>query len=210
MRRCLMICLTLLLASGVCAAVPVGTVVIYSDGSVEKLLADAGGTQRWEDDRKRLLVRSANPIQPLLERTEFLSKRGYRQRLSNGQPDAIRRLPPGTPVAFSVLRTKHDGESARRHWECLQLDNRRERVIDAEYDLERYRCERFTIHRKLHNKTIKETREFSYSRDLGLIVDLQRTTPKKDRRKTLVKIFLPGETDYRTLSRATRRVRRAD
>ena len=50
------------------AAVPIGSVVLYSDGDVEKLIAVENGELHWEDDRKRRYVRSSNPAVPLLSR----------------------------------------------------------------------------------------------------------------------------------------------
>ena len=75
------------------AAVPVGTVALYSDGKVEKLVSAGEEGLRWEDDRKRQYLRSRNPAVPVLERRDFLSGRGYRQIVSSGNPDALLELP---------------------------------------------------------------------------------------------------------------------
>lgn len=203
-------CVLLACGSGVSAALPVGSVVLYSDGDVEKLLAAEQDRVRWEDDRKRVYVRSTNPIIPVLEKTDFLSGRGYTQRVASGDPDQIHTLPGGSPVEFSLLRSKSDGTQSRRSWQCVYQGKSRQEVLGVKRDLDRYVCERFSIHRKFHNKTFRERREFSYSQDLGLVVELKRQTPKKSSSKRLVAVFPPGKADYSTVSRAVRKIRKGD
>lgn len=210
MRAGFSIFLFVFLAATVSAAVPVGSVVIYSDGSVEKFLGQDEGTFRWEDDRKRLFVRSNNPIVPLLEKTDFLSRRGYKQSVASGDPDAIQRLSSGTEVEFTVVRITYDGEKStfsKRHWECVSLGKARQEVLGVQRDLDRYTCERFVIHRKMGNRRFREKREFSYSPDLGLVVDLRRETRKNTSTKRLVAIYPPNKTDYKSISHAVRKFR---
>jgi len=198
------------LSGGVLAAVPVGSVVIYSDGRVEKLLAREGDTQRWEDDRKRQFVRSDNPILPLLEKRYFLRGNGYRQRVAKGDPGSIRKLPEGTPVEFSLVRTRDDGSTLQRHWECEFLGKSKKKVLGKNRKLEHYSCERFSIHRKMHNRWFREKREFSYSPELGLVVDLKRETRKKQSRFEVEAILSPKKASYKRISRAVRKVRGAN
>jgi hypothetical protein len=188
------------------AAMPVGSVAIYSDGSVEKLLADEGDRLHWEDHRKRRLVRSKNPIVPLLQRTDFLSKRGYRQTISSGDPGSIKTLAPGEPLEFTVLRTRYNGETSRRMWECQRLARTKEKVIGVSRVLDKYVCERFVLHRKLWNRQFREKREFSYSRDLGLVVELKRQTRTRTSNKRLVAILAPDKAEYRQIKQVLKKV----
>lgn len=210
MRVCLLLCAALAWPASSLAMVPVGTVAIYSDGPAEKLLAIEDGRMRWEDDRKRLSVRSTNPIVPRLEARTFLSGKGYRQRVVRGDPDTIRTLPQGEPVVFSLLRTRDAGDAQQRHWECVFLGTQQKEVVGTERRLERYQCERFTLHRKLHNRKFRERREFSYSPDLGLVVDMRRETRTKRSRRKLVRLYAPDEATYRRISRAVRKIRSGD
>jgi hypothetical protein len=194
----------------VAAAVPVGSVVLYSDGDVEKLLAEEQGRLRWEDDRKRVYVRSTNPVVPVLVKRDFLSGRGYTQRVASGDPDQIHKRPVGSPVEFTLLRSKSDGTQSRRSWECVYQGESRQEVLGVKRDLDHYVCERFVIHRKLLNKLFRERREFSYSRDLGLVVDLKRKTRNKSSSKRLVAVFPPGKADYKNVSRAVRKIRKGN
>jgi len=207
MRTALLIPVFLLVSETALGAVPVGTVALYSDGNVEKLLADEKDGLRWEDDRKRQHLRSKNPAIPVLERRDFLSGTGYHQAVSSGDPDALRKLPPGTPVEFSVIRSGFSGERSKRNWECSYLGRVRQDVLGTERMLDRYSCERFAIHRKLHNRSFRERRDFTYSHDLGVVVDLDRKTRKKSSSRRLVALFPPGKADYKTLSRAVRKIR---
>jgi hypothetical protein len=207
MRAAQLIHLFLLLSGTALAAVPVGTVALYSDGKVEKLLSAGEEGLRWEDDRKRQYLRSRNPAVPVLERRDFLSGRGYRQVVSGGNPDALRALPPGTPVEFSVIRSRFGGERSKRSWECSHLGRVRQDVLGTERELDRYSCERFVIHRKFHNRSFRERRDFTYSPELAVVVELDRKTRKTSGSRRLVALFPPGKADYKTVSRAVRKIR---
>lgn len=207
MRASYLICILLFVCSRAFATVPIGTVALYSDGKVEKLLAKEQNGLRWEDDRKRQFLRSTNPAVPVLERKDFLSGRGYRQVIANGNPGALRELPPGTPVEFSMVRSRYSGERSQRNWECTYLGRVRQDVLGADRDLDRYSCERFVIHRKLHNRSFRELRDFTYSPDLGVIVTIDRKTRKDSRSSRLVALFPPEKADYKTLSQAVGKIR---
>jgi len=197
----------LALSGSAIAAVPVGSVVIYSDGQVEKLLSDKNGILTWEDDRKRTYVRSANPIIPVLERKEFLSGRSYKQVVSSGDPNSILIKPPGSRVEFSVVRTRNTGEKTKRTWECVRQGKTQKKVAGALRDLDDYVCERFVYHRKFWTRMFRETKKFSYSAELGLVVDLKRKTRKTSSRKKLVTVIPPDKVDYRRLSKKLRKIR---
>lgn len=196
-----------LISGAVSAAVPVGSVVMYSDGRVEKLLSHSDGELLWEDDRKRQFLRSENPIEPTLERKDFLSRKGYSQSVSDGDPDSINTLPSGTRVGFSIARVRHTGERSIRHWDCKHLGTKQKKVLGVMRELDSFDCERFVIQRKTWQKQFRESRLFSYSRDLGLVVDMQRKTRKKTSKWKLVSILPPDKTDYRRLSKRVRKLR---
>ena len=196
-----------LLHGGVWAALPVGSVVMYSDGRVEKLLSLEDGTQLWEDDRKRRYLRSQNPIMPVLERRDFLSRKGYVQTLRTGEPDSIAVRASGERVEFSVVRERVGGAPSIRTWECTRHAAQRKKILGEMRELDTYRCERFVYHRKTWQRQFKESREFSYSRDLGLIVEMHRKTPKKERGWRLSSVVSPEKATYKRLSRKVRKLR---
>ena len=195
------------LHGGVWAALPVGSVVMYSDGRVEKLLSREDGKLLWEDDRKRRYLRSENPIMPVLERRDFLSAKGYVQTLRSGDPDSIAVRPSGDRVEFSVVRERVGGTPSIRTWECTRHAAQREKVLGEMRELDAYHCERFVYHRKTWQRQFKESREFSYSRDLGLIVEMHRKTPEKESKWRLSSVVTPDKATYKGLSRKVRKLR---
>lgn len=201
------VCVVSLASSSLMAAVPVGSIALYSNGQVEKLISADGDEFLWEDDRKRLYLRSANPVTPVLMRRNFLSGRGYRQTVMNGQPDSILSLPPGTPVEFTVLRTKTDGEQLRRTWKCVRSKTRTAQVMRVERRIDDFTCERFIIHRKFWHPVVKERREFSFSPDLGLVTKMKRIRGEKTMRWELVKLIEPQNVNYKHVSRQVRKLR---
>lgn len=197
------------LSGAASAAVPVGSVVMYSDGRVEKLMSHGNGEWLWEDDRKRQLVRSENPIMPLLRRTDFLSRKGYSQSVGEGDPDSIKQLPSGTRVGFTVVRTRHTGERSTRNWECKHLGIESRKVLGVMRELDLFECERYVIQRKTWQRQFRESRQFSFSRDLGLVVDMQRKTRKKSSNWKLDSVILPVKATYNRLSKRVRNLRGA-
>ena len=192
---------------GARAALPPGSVVMYSDGRVEKLLSSEQGNLLWEDDRKRRYLRSSNPIIPVLERRAFLSGKGYVQTLRSGNPDSIAVRPIGERVEFSVVRERVGGTSSIRTWECTREAAQRKKILGELRQLDGYRCERFVYHRKTWQRQFRESREFLYSRDLGLIVEMQRKTRRKESAWRLISVLAPDEASYETLSRKVRKLR---
>lgn len=195
------------LPGGAWAALPVGSVVMYSDGRVEKLLSREDGKLLWEDDRKRRYLRSENPIMPVLERRDFLSAKGYVQTLRSGDPDSISVRPSGDRVEFSVVRERASGTPSIRTWECTRHAAPRDKVLGEMRELDVYRCERFVYHRKTWQRQFRESREFSYSRDLGLIVKMHRKTTKKESKWRLSSVVTPDKATYKQLSRKVRKLR---
>lgn len=202
MRTTSMLAAILLLSATGAHALQPGSVVIYSDGSAEKLLARDKQELHWEDARKRHIVRSTNPALPVLSRKDFLGGKSYTAVVSRGQPDALLTLPPGSRVEFAMLRTKHDGEKSIRNWECVHLGSSKREVLGKVRRLEDYSCERFKIHRKLWNRQFRERRDFSYSPELDVTVELKRQTRTKTSTRKLVAVLSPGEANYRNIRKA--------
>lgn len=187
-------------------AVPVGTIALYSDGRVEKLIAEDERGLLWEDDRKRQWLRSRNPAVPVLEGRQIMVGTSYTHILDSGNPDALMRLPAGTPVNFTMIRNRNGGVKTR-YWRCILLGEVREQVLGQARVLDQYRCERRARSRKLNTFVVRDEREFTYSRDLGVMVDMERTSKKGQRTRRLVALFKPGEIDHKGLTKAVRKLR---
>ena len=206
-RKNLLLISTLFLFAQNAVAISIGTIAIYSDGSARKLLAKEGGQWIWEDDRKRRFTIAKNPVMPVLERREFLGGRGYKQHLSGGHPDAIVSQPAGSRVEFSIIKSRHTGKSSKRNYRCERLESGEYKVLGQMRHLDRYLCERFVIHRKYWTKKVKEKREFSYSPELGLIIDLKRQTSKKSSTRELVALIPPGKSSLNKMHGVLRKLR---
>ena len=189
------------------ATVPIGTVALYSDGRVEKLLAIEENGLRWEDDRMRQFLRSRNPIMPRLESRQLVTGKVYFQELKSGDPDLITNLPEGTPLHFSITRNRN-GTVKTRYWRCEFLGSVRGETLGEIRNLEKYRCKQSFMSRKFGLR-VRDISEFTYSPELGVIVQMERTNVKRQRTRTreLIGLFEPG-VDYRTLSRAVRNARK--
>ena len=205
MSRVLLFSLVLALSSAASATVPVGTIALYSDGRVEKLIAIEDQGLRWEDDRKRQFLRSRNPAIPVLESRQIMTGRFYFQELDSGDPERLKELPLGTPVHFTMTRHR-DGGAKKRDWKCEFLGSKREEVLGQSQTLDRYRCVRSALSRKFHY-SVRDSREFTYSPELGVLVQMERKTRTRTQTRELVGLFRPGETDHKTLSRTVRKIR---
>jgi hypothetical protein len=192
----------MLLLPNLVLAIQAGSVVIYSDGSAEKLLAKNAAQSHWEDDRKRRITRSTNPILPVLERTEFLGNRGYSKSVSDGDADAMPVPMEGNSVAFAVTRISHAGKRSMRNWECTHLGTEDSKVLGKTRRLEHYSCQRFVLKGKYWSRQILEKREFSYSPDLGLVVDLKRHMNNTVSSRKVVKILPPTKANYKQVRKA--------
>ncbi len=193
------------------AALPPGTVALYSDGSVERLIETDAKQSLWEDDRKRRYLRASNPIVPVVMRSTFLSGKQSHQQVVAGNPDAIARQAPGAWLEFTVERSKSTGERSRRTWRCKRGGTRVEQVVGMNREIEDYVCERFVLHRKFWQPVIKERREFGYSRELGLVTDMTRTRPRvgKTQQWRLSQLITPRDATYQNLSKQVRELRAA-
>ena len=192
------------------AGVPVGSVALYSDGDVEKLVSNKGGKRLWEDDRKRRYLHADNPIQPILERRDLLSGGGYVQAVAKGHPERYNELGVGQHLEFTLQRTYQNGKVATREWDCEYQGATSESVLGQARQVKHFNCERFVIHRKLHNRSFRERRLIAYSEELGMVVDVQRTTRKKTSSHKLMALLPPKQATYTTLRKMVRKLRKGN
>ena len=178
------------------AGLSVGTIVLYSDGSALKLLSIRDKTSRWQDQRLRTLTLSDNPLLPPLKREGMDGVVQRVEQLAKGKPAGLRNAPRGTAVEFSTNRLDRRGNTSTRNYSCTTLGTAVKRVLGREEKVQRFHCERFSIHKKLWTRKVKESRTFSYSPRLKLVTEQVRTTKKGERRRHLLGIFRPGRYSY--------------
>lgn len=173
-----------------------GTIAVYSDNSAMKLLSADERESVWQDQRLRRLAIPTNPLLPISQRVGVDGKVERQERLEKGRPSRLLKAQPGKKVEFSTTRVNKRGASSTRNYECTYLGESQFTLPRHRGKARRYRCERYTIHKKLWTKKIRETREFSYSPSLGLITHLVITTGKKRTVRHLLGLIRPGEYSY--------------
>ena len=184
------------------AAPAIGSVALYDDGSALKLLSVHKHRRVWQDHRLRRLTYLDNPVMPPVERVGPDGHLQYRERLQGATPAKLRLRRPGQKVEFETQRLDGRGNGAVRHYECTYLGTRQARVLGRRERLQRFSCQRFTLHKKLWTRRIRESRTFSYSPRLGLVVDLVRETPRSRRERHLIALFPPGRYRYERVRQA--------
>lgn len=189
--------LALGLLPGVASAVDVGSVAIFSDGSVERLIKRDGDMEVWEDERLRRLSRSSNPLLPTLSRAQYLGGVDYSRSLKNGDPAALLKGKQGDAVKFSVWHKSRRDSGSERLYSCEHQGAHSLMVMGREEKVQRFSCERYRIVTMTWHKKVYETVVIDYSRRLGLVVDWTRTTPKRTRHRALVELLAPNEYSYR-------------
>lgn len=209
MNRSALLLIGMLLVTFQAQAVAPGTVAIYSNGAVERLVTREGDIEVWENERKVRSRRSPNPVVPPLSRESLLRGPVYRQTLSRGEPATLLNAAPGASVEFVMTRTDENGNQAARQFQCEFEGRRKHRVMGKLEAVDVFTCERFTVHRKLWHKIVKEKRVLQYSPRLRMVVDRERFRPSKGTttRQTLVKLLSPKQINYANLRDQLARVR---
>lgn len=201
------LCLALF-SQGASAELPIGTVAIYSDGDVEKLVRfDSDNLPVWEDTRKRQRTHASTPLIPTLAyQNPTRPLRSYSVSVVSGNPKQLADASPGTQEGFTLRRMYTDGTSKDREWECQVLQPASWRFSGQAYAVNRYQCMRTRLHSRWFTRSVRETRLISYAPALGLVVDLERTTRTRERTRTLEHLLLPGKATYKRIRRLHRKV----
>lgn len=168
-----------------------GSVAIYSNGQVKKLVAQKPGWTRWESARKRSYTLSYLPYLPTLEYQRFPPERGGYSRQVN-LTDPLELVPFGneTSISFVLNRIKSDGSSSKRHWRCRYQGKGYETMQERRWSVENYRCTRFN---PFSRKSFSRQRDLSYSPDLGMIITETLTRRGQPAKETRLEYLLAPE-----------------
>ncbi|WP_432696722.1 hypothetical protein ACQUQP_19655 [Marinobacterium sp. YM272] len=165
-----------------------GSVAIYSNGQVKKLVEQTPDWTLWESARKRLYRLSFLPYFPTLEYQRFPRERGgYTRHIDLTKVPLLMPFGDSKSIAFISQRTKTDGTSAQRHWRCRYDGKARESLMEREWLVENYSCNRFNPFSK---KPFKERREISYAPDLGMVVKESVSRPGRQIKVTRLEYLL--------------------
>lgn len=175
------------------AGIKPGSVVIYSDGSVEKLLSRNKKWSLWQDQRKRQYKRSYLPYFPVLEYRRFSEQpSGYDQSVPD--IDAVRLKPFSNEesVRFSLLRNDLQKGTSQRNWRCAYIGTGSYTLTKQQVTTDEYQCLRSVVDKRYIEK-IREKIDLSYSSELNLVVQ-ERSTDRYGKEKAVaVEKILPPE-----------------
>ena len=200
--------LALLLTTSAWAELKPGSVVIYSDGDVEKLLQRDEQWTLWEDQRKRQYKRAYLPYIPVLEYRRFEDQpSGYDQSVDNLPALALKPFSQSERVQFSLKRQDLRKGSSDRVWQCFYNGTGRFELGKKRYATDKYRCKRFSL-KKFTTYILKEEIWFYYSPTLDLVMKQVRTNSKGQKsRVEVTKILSPERATAKRISRTVYRQR---
>lgn len=183
MTRIFTASLLILSIQSVQADIQIGSVAIYSDGSVEKLIQKGEEWTLWEDERKRLYKKANYPAWPVLKYQKFPDRsEGYVQKLAFGEPQTIKPTGKKKSVTFEFTRTSNDAH-LQRYWRCLYDGKGSFTLGSKKYRTLNYDCTRYVMQKVIYPKPREEQR-IKYSPTLGLVVD-RRSVDYKGRSERL-------------------------
>jgi len=211
MLRKLTLATMLVASTQVNAELKPGSVAIYSDGSVEKLVRIEDGWRLWESERKRLYSRSDLPVVPVLHYQKFPDRsQGYRQRVINGQPQLLLPFGAEESMGFDVQRISSSTGNTVRRWDCKYVGKGSFTLRKTKLKTEKYECSRFAV-KATKTDELKETVRLKYSPKLGLVVDRRSTSAKgKKERVKLVRVLKPGKVTAKRIARTVYKLRASD
>jgi hypothetical protein len=210
----LILCLSLL-SLGAQARLKVGTVAVYSDGAVEKLVAYDGNRAVWEDTRKRRYIHAGNPLAPVVSREDLLRPgRGYAIDVKSGNPARLLGAAVGSSETFVLRRIYRDGRRKLREWQCQSLGKGSFTLEGKALRTERYACLR-SYRNSSGSSLRKDERLIAYAPNLNLVVALERTKTKTYRKRadkststsrTLKHLLAPQEANARRIRQIHRQL----
>ncbi|GGK78239.1 hypothetical protein [Amphritea balenae] len=185
------------------ASLEPGSVVIYSDGDVKKLLQRDEQSTLWEDQRKRRYKRSYLPYFPVLEYRRFDEQSsGYNQFVSATTNVELIPFNNEDYVQFNLTRQDLYKGSKKRLWQCAYSGNGHFSLGNKKYSTEKYRCKRFSI-KKTFTYRLKEEIRFYYSPELDLVMKQVKTNSVGDKsRVEVVRILSPERATAKRIARA--------
>lgn len=200
-------CLVLLLAIPAQASSQIGSVAIYSDGSVEKLLERNSEWSLWQDQRNRLFKKANYPHFPTIHYQKFPDKReGYRQELVYGSPEQIKPIGEKQSLNYELLKTSKSSRG-KKYWKCSYTGKGRFKLGTKKYRTHNYECVR-SIFNKHMSLLKKEQLNLKYSPTLEMVVDRKRVDSKgKKERVKLIKILKPEKATAKRIARAVYKIR---
>ena len=207
MIRLFTACLLFLLIIPAQAGTQIGSVAIYSDGRVEKLLEKNSEWSLWQDQRKRLFKKANYPHFPIIHYQKFPDIReGYRQKLVYGSPEQIKPAGEKKSLNFELLKTSKSSRG-KKYWKCSYTGKGKFKLGTKKYRTHNYECVRsvFNKHMSLQKK---EQLNLKYSPTLEMVVDRKRIDSKGEKERVkLVNILKPTKATPKRIARIVYKLR---
>lgn len=198
----------LLLSSTVYAGIELGSVVIYDNGQVEKLLESNSQWSVWQDARKRVYKRSNLPFLPVLEYRRFRAEEsGYNHTLITGSPEQLMPYGELEMARFSVLRNDVRKGKSKKYWRCNYVGVSEFKYRKQILPTQKYDCTRYSPGRYFEER-FRERIEIEYATDLGIPVRQTKTNRQGGHKKVkMVRILSPEKATAKRISRIVYRER---
>lgn len=207
MIRLLTTSLLLMLTQVGQASTQIGSVAIYSDGTVKKLLQNNEDWALWEDQRKRQYKEAKYPHWPVLQYQKFPDiGDGYLQELVFGIPHRIKPIGDEASVTYELVKTSK-GTTSKKYWRCSYDGQGSFKLGSKKYKTHNYDCARFTLKKDIYPHR-KEQQRIKYSPTLELVVDRKRVDSKgKTKRIKLVQLLPPEKVTAKRIARTVYKLR---
>jgi hypothetical protein len=209
MKALVFMFVTIAFASSAQAGQPIGTVAIYSDGQVEKLIEVGKEWTLWEDQRKRRYKKSYLPFLPPLAYQKFPDRtQGYTHGLMFGAPKTLQPYGSNRSVKFDLLRTNTASAStSKRYWSCAYTGRGGFSLGKKKFKTQNYSCFRVIYKKEIYPER-REVVDLKYSPTLNLVVDRSWSDTRGDsERVKLSRLLSPEKATAKRISRTVYKLR---
>ena len=179
-----------------------GSIVIYTDGDVEKLLVQNQEWTIWEDQRNRRYKRSYLPYFPVLEYRRFKEEAsGYDQFVTDISAVELKPFSPRASVQFTLTRRDLNKGASSRFWRCSYVGSGSYLLSKEELLTQDYSCTRLVVDKR-YIQHIREKLVVSYSPKLNLVVKQVRTNRQgKETQVEIKRILTPERATAKRIAR---------
>ncbi|MBN0986579.1 hypothetical protein [Amphritea pacifica] len=189
------------------AEIKPGSVVIYSDGDAEKLLAANKEWSLWEDQRKRQYKRAYLPYFPVLEYRRFGEEpSGYDQFVPDLSEVELKPFSDRESVQFDLTRRDLQKGTKKRLWRCSYAGIGSYVLRKQQLKTHEYSCRRLVVDKRFIEK-VREQLLLSYSPELNLVVKQVKTNRYgKEQLVQVERILTPERATRKRIARTVYKI----
>ena len=184
----------------------VGTVFIYSDGDVEKLIDQRRNWVVIETMRKQRYKNDLNFVIPTLEKSTLTYS--YQQRVIKGNPDRLFPLDKSRSVDFVLQRKRDNGKQRERSWSCAPATRQSIEVLKTVKPVYKVSCDHIGFSKNGKSGEKRESFDYYYDPSLSWVVKRVRYKKGKESARQLMYILPPDKATPRKITRLLKKIRR--